>query len=357
MLSLRDKLARREAAGTLRRLTHGRPAIDFASNDTLGLARSHQLTSLVATAEPRAGSTGSRLLTGNSALAEELENAIAQFHGYASGTLFGCGYLANVGLLSAVTSDGDTIFFDAQVHASMHDGIRLSGARAFAFRHNDMAHLEERLKRTHGSGNRFVCVESIYSTDGSVAHLRDLCQLAARYDAQLIVDEAHAVGVWGPQGKGLVAEHELTDQVFAQVVTFGKALGCYGAVVVGSDLLKQVLVNFANAYVYTTALPETVLAAIRGSYALFPSMERERQQVRALADLFDGSHTHIQPIGVPGAKAARALAQALQNSGFDVRALLSPTVRRGQEVLRLCLHAFNTEAELVALFQAIAFFT
>src|SRR5262249_569897 len=160
-------------------------------------------------------------------------------HGYEAGLLFNCGYMANLGLLSAVAADEDLIFFDSAIHASSRGGIQLSQATAFPFKHNDVNHLEHRLKHCQTVGNRFICIESVYSTDGSKALLPEIVQLAKRYEAHLIVDEAHAVGVFGPEGRGLVAEYDLTADVFAQVVTFGKAVGTYGAIVLGTHLLKE----------------------------------------------------------------------------------------------------------------------
>lgn len=347
---LKEKLDTRERRGNLRQLLTSHGLIDFASNDYLGLARSSSLAELVCQEWERyghkLGSTGSRLLTGNSAYAEELEDRVAAFHGYESGCLFNCGYMANLGLLSAVAGRDDVIFFDAAIHASTHDGIRLSPAKAFPFKHNDIQHLESRLKACCLTGNLFICIESIYSTDGSVAPLQEICELAERYGARLIVDEAHATGVCGQEGRGCIAELKLNAYVFAHVVTFGKALGAHGAIVLGSSTLKKALINFATSYIYTTALPFHTLAAIKCSYELFPKLENERGHLQKLIAIFRQSPTHIQYISVKGNEAAKSLSRKLAWEGFDVRALVSPTVRKGRELLRICLHAFNTEEEL-----------
>jgi 8-amino-7-oxononanoate synthase len=358
---LDNKLAKRKKHGHLRQLQTRTPSIDFASNDYLGLVRSPALIKRVSQECQRhkniincLGSTGSRLLTGNSLYAQDLEDNIAAFHGYAAGLLFNCGYMANVGLLSAIADSGDIIFFDAQVHASTRDGIRLSRAKAFPFRHNDMAHLESRLKNSSCQRSRFICIESLYSTDGSKAPLQKLCHLSREYEAHLIVDEAHAIGVWGPQGRGLVAEQGLMGHIFAQIVTFGKALGTYGAIVLGSPTLKQALVNFARSYIYTTALPFISLAAIKCSYELFPNLDNKRTHLCKLIPLFcpfSCSDTHIQPILIKGNNAIRQAARLLAQEGFDVRPLTSPTVRQGHEMLRICLHAFNTTHEVVTLLE------
>jgi len=364
-LHLENRLLKRTKLGNLRKLQIIQPPIDFSSNDYLGLARSPQLkTSVFQEWQAHLshlnglGSTGSRLLTGNSIYAQELEEKIAKFHGYEAGLLFSCGYMANVGLLSAITNQENVIFYDAAVHASTHDGIRLSRAKAFPFRHNDLEHLENRLKSCSSEGDRFICVESIYSTDGSMAPLTEISQLAREYEAHLIVDEAHAVGACGPKGRGLVAEHNLTAYVFAQVTTFGKALGTYGAIVLGNYTLKQALINFATSYIYTTAFPFQTLAAIKCSYDLFPEMDQERHQLQKLIQIFRKFYpssylTHIQSVPIEGNESVKHLAQAIVKQGFDVRPLMSPTVQRGHEVLRVCLHAFNTDDELTQLINNI----
>jgi 8-amino-7-oxononanoate synthase len=346
---VKERLARRSEKGNLRQLSSTPALIDFASNDTLGLARcplfkTAWLQELENSKSPLNGlcSTGSRLLTGNSAYAEMLEMRIAAFHGYRAGLLFSSGYMANLGLLSAIASEKSSIFFDANIHASTRDGMRLSRAAAFAFRHNDLEHLEKRLKEC--KGERFICVESLYSTDGALAPLKELCTLAAFYDARLIVDEAHATGIFGPQGRGL--SHDLSSHIFAHVVTFGKALGAHGAIVLGSSLLKQTLLNFANSCIYTTALPFQMLAAIHCSYERFPHMEKERKTLFGLIALWKKTLSHIQPIPMTSNQHAQQMAQKCRAHGFDIRPLLSPTVRRGNEILRIALHAFNSEEEI-----------
>jgi 8-amino-7-oxononanoate synthase len=362
---MKDRLKKRELQGNRRELKQMNQLIDFASNDYLGLAYSNEL--LKATLDEQKenrmasnglGSTGSRLLTGNSYYAEELEQMIADFHGYEAGLLFSNGYMANVGLLSSIATENDCLFFDAHIHASLHDGIRLSCAKAFPFRHNDLEHIERRLKSCQGNSKRYICVESIYSTDGSKAPLKELAWLSTKYEAQLIIDEAHAVGITGPSGRGLVAELNLTNAVFAQVVTFGKALGTYGAIVLGSQLLKEYLINFARSCVYTTALPFQNLTAIKSTYSQFPSMQKERMHVERLCkcfcDAFQGSHAHIQPIKVVGNFAVKSAAERLVAAGFAVSPLMSPSVRQKHETLRVCLHAFNTEEEVARLINILS---
>ncbi len=360
---LEEQLQRRRQWGNFRELFITKNLIDFASNDYLGLARSENLQiSVLKECEnlpQKLGSTGSRLLTGHSSYVQDLEEKLAFFHGYEGGLLFNCGYMANVGLISAVVRQDDTIFFDAQVHASTHDGMRLSRGRAVPFRHNDLVHLESRLKTMGGKGQRFICVESIYSIDGSIAPLKEINRLSESYGCHLLVDEAHAVGVWGPQGKGLVAENQLERKVFAQVTTFGKAVGICGAMVFGSRILMNILKNYARPFIYSTALPFHVLATINCSYQLFPWMDNERQQIKQLIQCFrktplPSSETQIQYIKIKGNHNVKEMAKKLALEGLDVRPLLSPTVRQGNEILRICLHAFNTKEQLMKILNKLA---
>lgn len=360
---LENKLLIRRKFGHLRQLKVIENLIDFSSNDYLGLARSADLAKAFLQEwenhlNPFTGSTGSRLLTGNSNYAQDLEERISSFHGFEAGLLFNSGYMANLGLLSAIGNEESVFFYDLGVHASTHDGILLSKAKAVPFKHNDLQHLEERLKKSHLSKNRFICIESIYSTDGSMAPVLEICKLSQKYNAHMIVDEAHSAGIYGSQGRGLISEYGLTDKVFAIIVTFGKALGTFGAIVLGSSLLKETLINFAKSFIFTTALPFQTLASIKCCYDLFPKLEKERQNLKNLINRFrnslpSSSITPIQPILISGNEQANLAAQHLQDLGFDVRALLSPTVKRRNEVLRICLHSFNTEHELSLLLNRI----
>lgn len=358
---LQQKLLMRKKQGNFRQLKSVENLIDFSSNDYLGLARSPSLNSKIyqeitlnKDKRHHFGSTGSRLLTGNSTFAETLEETIARFHGYEAGLLFNCGYMANLGLLSAVLNDQDVVYFDTSIHASTHDGIRLSKAKAFPFRHNDLFHLEKRLKHSPAARKRTICIESIYSMDGSKAPLAEICQLAEQYQAEVIVDEAHATGVCGLLGRGLVPDQHSFPKILAKVVTFGKALGVHGAIVLGSQLLRESLINLANPFMYTTAIPRQSLVAIQCAYQLFPQFEKEREHLNDLIQTFqehfpNASETHIQAIPCQGIHAANLMAQTLAFHGFDVRPILSPTVQRRHEILRISLHAFNSKEEIVAL--------
>lgn len=356
---LSDKLAERKQQGALRRLQVVTGKIDFCSNDYLGIVTNQLLP------EPllamKNGSTGSRLLSGNYSLMAETEAQIAAFHEAPAALLFNSGYDANVGLLACVAQRGDTILYDQLSHASIRDGIRLSFAHSFSFQHNDLDDL--RKKMAQASGRIFIVTESVFSMDGDLCPLNELVGLAQQYNAHLIIDEAHATGVIGKGGEGLVQQLGLQQQVFGRVHTFGKACGCHGAVVLGSDRLKAYLVNFARSLVYTTALPEHAVAMIQAAYQKFPLMHEERGRLQQLIGHFRSmqlpfeqldSETPIQGVVVPGNSAVTALAEKLSEAGFDVRPIRYPTVPKGRERLRIVLHAFNTVAELDSLCTALA---
>ncbi len=283
---------------------------------------------------------------------------IAGFHEAEAGLIFNSGYDANLGLLSAVPQRGDTILYDQLCHASIRDGMRLSFAHAFSFAHNDVPALEQRLRGARGElarGNLFVVTESVFSMDGDQAPLAAIAVLCRRYNAHLIVDEAHATGFVGVKGEGLVQTLGLQKECFARVHTFGKAVGCHGAIVLGSHKLRDFLINFSRSLIYTTALPETSVQAIRIAYTIFPGMDRERDQLQSLIDRFQqaplawqklNSRTPIQIVIVPGNQAVRKLAEKLQSARLDVRPIRYPTVPKGSERLRIVLHSFNMRDEV-----------
>lgn len=357
-----DTLSKREAKGALRKLYVTDKAIDFCSNDYLGFARSQQLSEMVNKRmhELRAsnGSGGSRLLAGNTAFAEQLENMLAEKHQAQAALVFNSGYDANVGLFSSLPSRGDTIIYDELVHASIHDGIRLSRADSFMFRHNDMQHLKERLEKA--TGNIYVVIESVYSMDGDIAPLQEIIKLCESCNSHCIVDEAHATGVFG---LGLVQQMNLQDNVYARIHTFGKAMGCHGAVVLGSNPLKQYMVNYARSFIYTTALPLHSLVSIECSYKL---LEQSKETVKKISDIIAyfrsrinkadnwiDSTSAIQSLVVPGNDNVKRVALAIQAHDMDVRPIMSPTVAEGKERIRVCLHAYNTGSEIDELLSVI----
>jgi 8-amino-7-oxononanoate synthase len=347
------KLDERKENNAFRQLRLPEGKIDFCSNDYLGLARSGALHVADFFA---AGATGSRLLAGNYELAEQVEKEIATFHQAETALLFNSGYDANVGVLSSVPQRGDVVLYDFLSHASIRDGIRLSFAQSYSFLHNDMADLERRLQQVKDLAvNIFVVTETVFSMDGDQCPLPELVALCKKYNAHLIVDEAHATGVIGEKGEGLVQYEGLQDEIFCRVQTFGKGCGCHGAAVLGSANLRSYLINFARSFIYTTALPPHAVAVIQRSYATFPGMQKERAYLHSIIRQFQSaelayeklpSQTPIQIVIVPGNEAVKALAEKLQSNGLDVRPILYPTVPKGKERLRIVLHAFNTEEEM-----------
>ncbi|QQL50403.1 aminotransferase class I/II-fold pyridoxal phosphate-dependent enzyme [Mucilaginibacter ginkgonis] len=357
---LTAKLNERQTEGNLRKLRLPKEdLIDFASNDYLGFARSANLRELIDAELKKypstgSGSTGSRLLTGNSEYAEEIEQWIATYHGHEAALLFNSGYDANVGLFSSIARRGDTVITDELIHASIIDGIRLSNANRYTFDHNNLQSLEDKLQRA--KGNIYVVVESVYSMDGDSPDISAVVALCQQYNANLIVDEAHAIGVFG---KGMVSNLDLQNQVFATIVTYGKAMGVHGAAIVGSQLLRDYLINFARSFIYTTAGPLHQLVSIRMAYELLDSAGEVQNQLHQNIKTFNArftddqlvarSQSAIHCIKAGSNEEAKRLSKKLENAGIDVRPILSPTVAAGTERLRICLHAYNTADEIQLL--------
>ncbi|MDR6131896.1 aminotransferase class I/II-fold pyridoxal phosphate-dependent enzyme [Chryseobacterium sp. SORGH_AS_1175] len=260
------ELGKRIENGTFRTLNPKAEGIDFYSNDYLGFARSKDLRELILMEisqhpECLSGSTGSRLISGNTAYLTETEKYIARQHGFSSALLFSSGYQANLALYSSLPGRHDIIIADEQIHRSVHDGSRLSFAKKIRFRHNDTGHLEQILEQK--PGNCLIAVESLYSMEGDLAPLEQIAALAENYGAGLIVDEAHAFGVFG---HGLVGQYGLQDKVAAVVITYGKALGMHGAAVLSTDLIRNYLINFASPLIYTTSSPDVQWVSIKAAY-------------------------------------------------------------------------------------------
>ena len=345
-----------EARSQLRRLEIVR-GINFCSNDYLGLSTDARLreavTAALAGGSPT-GSTGSRLLSGHALIWDELESELAQWGGAEAALYFNSGYAANTGLFSCVLQRDDVVFSDSANHASIIDGIRLSGARKVIFPHLDCNVLEDELRRAApGPGQKFIAVESVFSMDGDRAPITGLLALAERYGAELIVDEAHATGVLGPQGRGLVAAAGATDRVLAVVHTCGKALAGMGAFVLCSNVLKQYLVNHARSFIFSTALPPYLAAQVRAAIRIAAAADAERGRLQDLSahlrtrlrdNGFDTarSDSQIVPVVLGENERALALAARLGEDGFAVRAIRPPTVPPGTARLRLSLAVKHT---------------
>ncbi len=362
---LSDRLQSRKNENAFRSLSVTKPETDFASNDYIGFARSaslfekaHQL--LAERNITHNGATGSRLLSGNHGLYTETESYIAAFHNAGSALIFNSGYDANVGFFSAVPQKGDLILFDELCHASIRDGIQLSNATAYKFRHNDFEHLAE-LAGRHTAENIYVVTETVFSMDGDTPNLEELAAVCEQYKALMVVDEAHALGVFGENGNGLLQEYGLENRFFARIMTFGKGLGCHGAAILGSVELRDYLVNYARSLIYTTALPPHSLATILVAYRELTTttaiaalrenithFNREKNML-SLKPLFIRSASAIQSAVLPGNERVKSVAASLQENGFDVKPILSPTVPAGQERLRFCLHSYNTPHEITAI--------
>lgn len=356
---LQLKLEEKKSIGTLRTLVHANDKIDFSSNDYLGFAHNGVLH-LLENNLP-SGATGSRSITGNSALAEQTEKLIASFHNREAALIFNTGYMANVGLFSCIAGKGDTFISDEYSHASMIDGMRLSYANRLRFKHNDIADLEKKLLAA--TGKKIVVVESVYSMDGDEAPLVKIAQLCNQYEALLIVDEAHATGYFGDKGDGLVCKYKLENEVYACIHTFGKAVGLHGAAVTGSNVLRNYLLNQARSFIYTTALPPHIYLQIQKAYQQLPTANRTalyelityfRKAISHLPNIsFIDSHSPIQGMMVGDNFKTKALADHLVDNGFFVRAILSPTVPVSKERIRICLHSFNTMEQIDQLFTSI----
>ncbi len=356
---LEKKLGERNQANSLRSLTLNKNKIDFCSNDYLGIVKNNLLNTPANHDILPHGSTGSRLLSGNYKLIEDTENFIANFHKAPAGLIFNSGYDANIGLLASVPQKGDVIIYDKLSHASIRDGIRLSFAESLSFLHNNIADLENKIiKVSLAFKNIFVVTESVFSMDGDMALLHEISLVCEKHNAVLIIDEAHATGVVGEMGEGLVQKLGLQDKCFARVHTFGKACGAHGAIVLGSEKLKEYLINFARPFIYSTALPPAEIAAIAASYKLFPGLKEERNHLYRMINFFKKgtlkfdlieSDTAIQGIVIPGNTEIKYIASILQKNNFDVRPILYPTVALGRERLRIVLHSFNSIDEVEKL--------
>ena len=360
--NLANLIQQRGDEGLLRSLTDKSDLVDFCSNDYLGFARSNELWAGVIDDLSHVnipfGATGSRLISGNNQHYENLESFVAAYHKGEAGLLFNSGYDANLGLLSSVPQSNDLVLFDELVHASIRDGLKLSRARVISFKHNDLLDLESKLFDDYN--NIYVVVESVYSMNGDFAPLLELVTLVNQKDIKLIVDEAHATGIFGPKGEGRVVELGLGNSCFARVHTFGKALGCNGAIVIGSNLLKSFLINFARSFIYTTALPLVSIFAIKRAYDNLSISMDKVFYVRELCRLFEEKikvdaarlilgASPIQGVLIKGNNYCRNAAIELEKSGFYAKAILYPTVARGEERIRICFHAFNTKSEVEGL--------
>ncbi|MCY4166394.1 MAG: 8-amino-7-oxononanoate synthase [Gammaproteobacteria bacterium] len=365
--ALNKALAERQQAGLMRRMPPPPQGVDFCSNDYLGLARDPRLRRRIAEISARRaplhGATGSRLISGNHPELEALERRLAEFYRAEAALVFSSGFAANMGLLASLGGVANKLFCDRLLHASAIDGCRLSGAERIIFAHNDMGGLESGLNRLKPGETGVVVVESLYSMDGDFAPLARIVALAHSRGAGVVVDEAHANGVMGAEGRGAVAAAELEDAVLARVVTFGKALGLSGGAVLCSAALRDYLVNFARPFVFSTGPSPLWAQWVRAAFERLPALDDRRARLRANVDFFRRravespwnwlpSKSWIQCLVVPGPDEVRRVGETLQQQGIAALPIRAPTVPSGQERIRVCLHAHNTPEEIDRLFAA-----
>jgi glycine C-acetyltransferase len=333
----------------------GRQVLNFSSNNYLGLANHVSLREAAIAAIERygCGSGASRLISGNMTLHEELETKIAQLKGTETALVFNSGFQANTGVIPTLVGDGDVVFSDALNHASIIDGCRLSRANIVVYRHLDLDQLEHGLKQAPGSSRKLILTESLFSMDGDEAPLREIVELSERYDAMTMVDEAHATGVYEPDGAGLVSRLGLGDRVLVQMGTLGKALGGFGAFIAGSTALRELMINRCRSFIFTTSLPPVVMAM---GIAAIDLIKREPQRRRALgyncARIRDGlarlgyrlgdSRSQILPLMIGDATACMRVSARLFDRGVYAQGIRPPTVPQGTSRLRITLMATHT---------------
>ncbi len=370
--NLLTKLDARKQNQSFRELPVFNDLIDFSSNDYLGFSKSeiifeetHQC--LLNKNLKINGATGSRLISGNHELYQETEHFIAEFHQSETALIFNSGYDANVGFFGSVPQRNDIILFDELCHASIRDGILMSNAKSYKFNHNDFVDLEkliERLCYIERSRDAidfeiYLVTESVFSMDGDCPNLKELIRVNEKYNCLLVIDEAHALGVFGENGQGLVQEYQYQNKIFARIMTFGKGLGCHGAAILGNQELKDYLVNFARSFIYTTGLSPHAVATILIAYKHLAKDKTEVEKLRenivhfnqqknllGLKPLFVRSKSAIQSAIIPGNEKIKQIAKILQEKGFNVKAILSPTVPEGQERLRICLHSYDSKENI-----------
>lgn len=374
---LEQKLSERKAQNALRSLPTSHNLIDFSSNDYLGLARNEAIyantfQSLLKRGISQNGATGSRLLSGNHELYKELEEQLTKIHEVESALIFNSGYDANIGIFSSIPQRNDVVFYDELIHASIRDGIKMGNAKSYKFKHNDIADLKVKCQAELGRSlqdiDTYIVTESVFSMDGDSPDLKALAELCKKNNYHLIVDEAHAVGIFGNNGTGLVQQLQLKDAVFARIVTFGKALGCHGAAVLGNAKLKEYLVNFARSFIYTTGLPPHTLATALCAYQYLGTKEGAEQRRLLLENIsrfnlkletlnlkqfFIPSSSAIQCCLIRGNERVKSISKKFIDEGFDIKPILSPTVPEGQERLRFCIHGFNTQEEIAWALQLL----
>jgi len=360
MKLIQTKIQERIQNNALRSLRDTTDLIDFASNNYLGLERFiNILPEDVLDLKPIKqiyNRTGSRLLSGQSSFKSSVEQEIANFHKSESALIFGSGYMANLGLISTIASKHTIILYDQLCHASLRDAFKLSNAKAYSFKHNDINHLKQKLEQFSDT-EILVVVEGVYSMDGDSCPLNEIVELKNAYEFNIILDEAHSNGVYGSRGEGLAVFNNAQESIFARIMTFGKALGIHGAAVVGNHELIQFLINFSRPFIYTTAPSDDHFYNILLRYKclmnnsiVLDQLTENKTYFMKFAKQLDleitGGASGIFIMCQSGNNKVKKSAQYLQDAGLDVRPILSPTVPKNEERLRICMHAFNTKKEI-----------
>jgi 8-amino-7-oxononanoate synthase len=357
-IHLSNKLEKLKLEFQYRQLKVNADAIDFYSNDYLGFlldSKRSGPSKLIGS-----GAGGSRLISGNSNEIEQLEQTIANFHHAEAALVYPSGYQANIGLYNVIAGRGDTLLFDEACHASIRDGLRLSHASGISFKHNNLDDLTTKLGQS--SGHVYIVVESLYSMDGDIAPLDELAQICKETGALLIVDEAHALGVFGPNGEGLVYSNDVINACIARVYGFGKAVGCQGAAIVGDTELKELLVNYSRSFIFSTGISPLLVDAIAKAYQKLSKSNTLRSALHRNIAYFnskfkgvelllnENSESPIMALRAKNSEHVLNYAQAIASAGMNVKGIRWPTVPRNQERIRISLHAFNTESEIDLLF-------
>ena len=344
---LHRKLAKRREEGTLRSLSSFQGFVDFSSNDFLGLARK-------SVEHGTYGATGSRLISGNSDKVEVLETKLSTHFNAKSALFFNSGYDANIGIFSSIPQRHDVVLFDRSIHASVRDGIRLSLASSYAFNHNDLEDLSQLLVK-NAESTCYVAVEGLYSMNGDSSDIDAILSLCKRFNAYLIIDEAHSCGVLGEKGMGVSFKYAQHPNLLLRLVTFGKAFGSHGAIVLCSEELRTFLINFARSFIYTTALPIDHLKFISERILNNDKYENERKLLADNIAYFQSKvetkrggdvDSPIQMVFYSSMEELEAAEQRCIESKVHVKAMKPPTVQKGEESIRICLHSFNSKNEV-----------
>ena len=337
------KLNERISSSSKRQLPLTDKLIDFSSNDYLGIAN-----------ERITGSTGSRLISGNSNEVNALEHFFSELVNAESALFFPSGYQANVGLIPSISDRNTTILYDEYIHASLRDGIQLSHAKSFSYKHNDLIHLNQRLEKIEGL--KLIITESVFSMDGDSPDLEKLLELARKYDAGVVIDEAHSFGISGIEGKGMVNSLGIQKEILAVVYPMGKAVGTSGAFITGNQLLKDYLINFCRSFIYSTAPSKTLVKEVHEQLKLITA-SYNKTSIHLLKDYFvkhlsksyhliTGENSAIISIKIPGNENVKKIENELMKAGIFAKSIMHPTVPKGEERLRICFHDFNSKADV-----------